>query len=177
MEHKAIECEMYGEAKVLATLTYPYTKPGERVFSAIHSNPPGIHTQLPAAIEKTVGKGKILWVAMPLELTAAHNCRKTIYNLIGSLVEQFTLSSNAPSFVEVTKWQKADKQYLGVVNQQPVSPIYPIHEMVIELPYACKQVEFKTPAEKGMEVTYEADKTIIKLPPLQLFHIIELITE
>lgn len=177
MEHKAIESEMYGEAKVLATLTYPYTKPGERVFSAIHSNPPGIHTQLPGVIEKAVGKGKILWVAMPLELTAAHHCRKTVYNLVSSLVGQFTLTSNAPSFVEVTKWQKEDKYYLGIVNQQPVSPIYPQYEIIIELPYVCKQVEIKTLAEKAIEVTYGENKTVIKLPPLQLFHIIELITE
>lgn len=177
IEQKSIECQLHGEAEVLATLAYPYTKPGAKDFSAIHSNPPGTYTNLPGVIKKSVGKGTILWVVTPLELTYAHYCRNTVFNLINSLINQPELTSNAPSFVEVTQWHKDDKRYLGIVNQQPISPIYPIHNIVIKLPYACQKVELKTSLEKTIEVIYGEDETIINIPEIHLFHIIEVVTK
>nr|WP_307991507.1 alpha-L-fucosidase [uncultured Niameybacter sp.] len=174
IERKAIECILKGEGKILATLTYPYTKPGDRQFSAIHSNPPGIHTDLPAVIEKQVGEGKILWVVTPLELAHAHYCRKAVFSLINSLVGERKIQSNAPVFVEVTHWHKDGKCYLSSINQQTVSPVYPISEINITLPYVCKEVTLKTPSEQPIRVLYESDKTIIYLPKLYIFHLVEI---
>ena len=174
IERKAIECTLKEDAKVLATLTYPYTKPGDKQFAAIHSNPPGIHTDMPAVIEKQVGEGKILWVVTPLELAHAHYCRKAVFSLINSLVEERKIQSNAPAFVELTHWHKDGKRYLGIINQQTVSPVYPISEINITLPYACKEVTLKTPSEQPIQVLHEADKTIIYLPKLHIFHLVEI---
>lgn len=174
IERKAIECKMEGQGRILATLSYPYTKPGSEDFSAIHSNPPGIHTQNPAVIEKKLGKGKILWVVVPLELSTAHYCKKTVFNLIQSLYDKGSLTSNAPSFVELTHWHKAGKRYVGIINQQMISPIYPIDDITIELPYSCQLVELKTPSKKSVEVVYNKDETLIKLPKLYLFHLLEI---
>ena len=53
------------DADVLATLTLPYTKPSEMRFASIHSNPPGIKTDIPALVRKKLGKGTVIWSAAP----------------------------------------------------------------------------------------------------------------
>ena len=174
IEKKAIECTLKEDTKVLATLTYPYTKQGDREFSAIHSNPPGIHTKMPAVIEKEIGKGKIIWVVTPLELAHAHYCRKAVFRLIQSLIGERKLESNAPHFVELTHWNKGDKRYIGIINQQTVSPIYPIQDIKIVLPYECKAVRLKTPSNEAILFRYEEGRTVIELPKLEIFHLIEI---
>ncbi|MEF9960594.1 MAG: alpha-L-fucosidase [Cellulosilyticaceae bacterium] len=174
IERRATECTIKGDAKVLATLAYPYTKPGEKEFAAIHSNPPGTYTQLPAVMEKQVGEGKMIWVVTPLELARAHYCRKTVFNLINALIRKKKLESNAPVFVEITNWNKEDKQYLSIINQQTVSPVYPIEGITITLPYICQNVVLKTPSEQPLQVTYGEGTTTIQLPKLEVFHLIEL---
>ncbi|WP_053984863.1 family 10 glycosylhydrolase [Niameybacter massiliensis] len=174
IERRAIECTLKEEATILATLTYPYTKAGDKEFSAIHSNPPGIHTDMPAVMEKQVGEGKILWVVTPLELAYAHYCKKAVFSLINSLVENKKIESNAPAFVELTHWHKEDKDYVGIINQQTVSPVYPIDAITITLPFVCKDVKLKTPSEQPIQVEYEDGKTIICLPKLHMFHLVEI---
>ncbi len=57
------------QGRVLATLTLPYTAEGDARFASIHSNPPGIETDLPAMVERAYGKGRAIWSAVPLELS------------------------------------------------------------------------------------------------------------
>lgn len=173
VSHKAYEATLKGEGKVLGTITYPYTKPNTKEFSAIHSNPPGINTHLPAIISKKVGKGTLLWVAMPLELTEAHYCRKATFNLINSLIETRKIKSNAPEFVEIINWEKYDKNYLAIINQQTKSPVYPISDLYITIPYKCENIKLLTSAD-NVELEYVGEETIIKLPKLEIFHILQL---
>ena len=56
-----------GEVK--ATITLPYAEPDYNSrYASIHSCPPWKNTQYPAFIEKTYGKGKVIWCAAELEL-------------------------------------------------------------------------------------------------------------
>ncbi|MGL5676177.1 MAG: alpha-L-fucosidase [Cellulosilyticaceae bacterium] len=174
VEQKAYECKLTEEAEILATLSYPYTKQGDGQFSAIHSNPPGIHTDMPAVIKRQVGQGTVMWVVTPLELTHAHYCRKAVFSLINSLIEERTLESNAPSFVELTHWNKDNHKYIGVINQQTISPVYPIHGITIELPKVYNNITLRTGEQDQMVVSYEGGKTIIQLDKLDIFHLIEL---
>lgn len=50
------------DAKALAHIRYPYTKPGDREFAAIHSNPPDIKTDIPAVVYNRFGKGEVIWI-------------------------------------------------------------------------------------------------------------------
>ncbi len=57
------------EGKVLATLALPYTMENADEFASIHSNPPGIVTDIPAIVERKLGMGRVIWSAVPLELS------------------------------------------------------------------------------------------------------------
>lgn len=174
LERRITEYAIEGECEVLATLSHPYTKMGSRDFSAIHSNPPGIHTEHPVVIEKTIGKGKVLWSVAPLELTPAHFCRKAVYSLVKRLVGEVQLTSNAPYYTEVTSWQKDGLTYIGVVNQQEVYPVFPIEGITITLPYVCKDVVLKTESVQPLTVEYTEQETKIILPSLEILHILQL---
>ena len=158
----------------MATLSYPYTKIDSTDFSAIHSNPPGIHTKQPAIIEKELGNGKILWSIAPLELTGAHFCREAVYKLIMHLIDIPQIKSNAPSFVEVTSWEKNNTTYIGIINQQDVYPLYPINEITIDIPYSYKEITLLTPSSKELDLVSSSSGITIKVPPLEAFHIIQL---
>ena len=123
------------DVKVLATITYPYTMRKTRDFSAIHSDPPGIHTNMPAITCVNRGKGKVMWSAMPLERTEAHHARQSIADMLLYLVgdRPLVFSSNAPDFVEIIAWEKDGVDYVGLVNQQEVTPVFPQDNIVIKL--------------------------------------------
>lgn len=174
IQHRAYEVENLGDAEVLATLTYPYTKRTDNEFSAIHSDPPGIHTTMPSVLMKNVGKGKIIWVIAPLELTKAHHCRQAVKKLIELLLETKQFNSNAPDFVELVSWKKDGKKYISAINQQIKSPVYPIESIVIELPYEAKKVSLLTPSKADLVVECSSGKTTVNLPTLDIFHIIEI---
>lgn len=175
IEHFAWEAEIIGDgAKILATLSYPYTLPNSMDFAAIHSNPPGIHTTLPGILEKNVGKGKILWISAPLELTQATHCRETVLALIRSLMRSDTFVSNAPDFVELIMWQKEGHYYLGVVNQQAKTPVYPISGITVTIPKRLEQVRPLTDVQGELHVLCSDEQTMLELPDLYIFQIYQL---
>lgn len=174
LERKITEYTVDGDYNLLATLSYPYTKANSKDFSAIHSNPPGTHTTLPAVIEKNVGNGKILWSITPLELTSAHFCKKTVWRLIDSLINTPKISSNAPAFVEITSWEKDGDTYLGIINQQSTYPLYPIQGISINLPTHYREINLLTPSCTELEIIHSHNGVTIKLPAVESFHIIKL---
>ena len=71
------------DANVLATITYPYISENpENSFSSIHSNPPGMPTDLPAVMWKKVGKGRVIWSAGQLEMAEGRQYRQIFVNLL-----------------------------------------------------------------------------------------------
>ncbi len=175
IEHFAWESEITEEgAEVLATLSYPYTLPDSSDFAAIHSNPPGIHTKIPGVIRRQIGKGSIMWVAAPLELTQATHCRETTAALIESLIAKKHLTSNAPEFVELLSWEKDGHRYLGVVNQQPKTPVFPIFGITVNIPEKLKQIKPLTQEGEALSVSYDGENTILKLPILNVFQMYQL---
>ncbi|HIS77313.1 MAG TPA: alpha-L-fucosidase [Candidatus Merdivicinus excrementipullorum] len=170
IEHYAWMSEVTEDgAEMLATLSFPYTKPGSRDFAAIHSNPPGIHTEMPGAIRRKVGEGSILWVCAPLELTKATHCREALCALFRSLMKGTLLTSNAPEFVETLLWEKDGCRYLGVINQQAKTPVYPISGITVTFPEVIKNVTTLTTDGKTPELTIENGSTTLHLPTLDVF--------
>ena len=161
------------DVEVLATLTYPYTSPLDRDFASIHSNPPGICTDIPGAIRRRYGKGTIIWIAAAAEKAFQGYCRQSLYKLMSSLIGPCQYTSNAPEFVDVLGWKKDGASYFSFINEQEITPVYPLHEISITLPYQVKNAALVTPSEDGdIRVTEEEGKTTIVLPKLNVFHII-----
>ena len=97
---------------VLGTITLPYTKPDEIKFASIHSNPPGIKTDYPAVTINNYGKGKVIWLSVPLEGKVVWNnpagwdyteYTSIILNLLQfAKKETYSFTSDAPTNVELT---------------------------------------------------------------------------
>ena len=92
--------------KVLATLTFPYTKPNDIKFASIHSDPPGIASSIPAVTVNTYGKGKVIWSALPIEVMEYAEYREILLNIIESVSKQaYSVYSNAPYNVEIVSYK------------------------------------------------------------------------
>lgn len=167
--------EVSGEYDVLATITLPYTLTDTHQFSAIHSNPPGIHTELPAIIVKRVGKGKIMWLAAPIEKSRPYMSRKVVYNLLKSLFNGWKFTSNAPNFVEILGWRKNGRRYFAAINQQEAAPVSPIYDVYIEIPEKVKEAKLLE-SDGGISIEYIDEKSRIKLPRVDIFQIVEVET-
>ena len=177
IENSAFEARIINKTKTkaLATLSYPYTMPNSLDFSAIHSNPPGIHTTLPAVTQTEYGDGKIIWIASTPELTLAHDCRQCLADIIkylmGDKVPEFT--SNAPDFVELLKWEKDGKTYVSLINQQTVTPVYPICDIEFTIPGEFSCVRLVSDNSYHFDTEIKDVKTTVKVAKTEIFHIFE----
>lgn len=165
--------EVVGDCTVLATMTLPYTMTGTPLFSSIHSNPPGIHTGTPSVLLKQAGKGKILWLAAPIEKSKPAMSRRVVVNLIRSLCGELEFQSNAPASVEIAGWRKEGKRYLAAINQQETSPIAPAFEITIDVPGQISEAKLAG-TETALPVEHLGDRSRISLPKLEVFQIIEI---
>jgi len=122
---------------VLATITLPWTNPTNKsVFAAIHSNPPGIATDMPSLVLGTVGKGKVLWSASTFERNPQTAHRDVFANLVRMLyADEPLLSSTAPEFVQFTLFSDEEKNclYLSAVNVQEMTSILPVGHFSVSL--------------------------------------------
>ncbi|MEK6795771.1 MAG: hypothetical protein AABZ39_13400 [Spirochaetota bacterium] len=161
-----------GDCDIVATITLPYTMTGTRQFASIHSNPPGIRTDHPAMILKHIGKGKILWTAAAIETAKPYMSRLVVCRLIRSLCGEMKFSSNAPAHVEIVGWRKSGRRYFAVLNQQETMPVAPVYDVRISIPG--KTVSAQILGTKSeCAVTRDGTCSVIELPKLELFHVIE----
>lgn len=163
MPQYEIQLQDTEHAEVLATLTLPYTIPNTPQFSAIHSNPPGIHTGRPAVIEKQVGKGRILYAAAPIEMSRPFMSRQAVGRIFDRLMGTRSYESDAPKMVETLAWEKDGDLYVALLNEQEEPPIVPVHDITITIPGEFKRAELlgegrelaAVQTEKGCCVTVE----------------------
>jgi hypothetical protein len=167
MERFAIK----GDCDVLATMTLPYTMTCCADFSAIHSNPPGIHTKEPALILKRVGKGMILYANAPIEACQPLMSREAFAEILRKLSGKAPFTSNAPGWIEVVGWEKDGKQYFIAMNEQERAPYMPISEVTITANEVFTNV--MEPAT-GELIPFEVreGKTIINLPKFTVFKMV-----
>ena len=161
-----------GDYTTLATITLPYTMTGTSEFSSIHSNPPGVSTDDPAAIIKKVGKGKILWTSAPIEDSKPYMSKKVVGKMVELLRGEKEIEVNAPACIEVLKWTKENKIYLGVLNEQEKSPFIPVSNVKIKLNENIKKAVCVSTGEE-ISVEYEDGKTVLTIPEIQVFSLVE----
>ena len=161
------------DVEVYGTLTLPYTVPNTPRFSAIHSNPPGIHTNCPSAIKKKVGNGTIFYVAAPLEIAKPYMSRRVVARIMDELVGEKSYMSDAPKMVETLAWEKDGFLYFGLLNEQEEAPIIPVHDIHLSVQgdYS-KAISQRTGEELPMEK--KGDSVTITVPKLDVFEIIQL---
>lgn len=164
-----------GGAKVLATLTLPYTDPRDSSrFASIHSNPPGIPTDYPSIVLNGYGKGRALYVATDLEAIESESHPIIFTNLINLLSPKpFSFEADAPKSVEITLFHQPDrKRYLiNLLNFQAELPNIPIERIKLRIRLNRKELErlIKLPEEK--ELVYEVKEDCVEFvaPKLETF--------
>lgn len=119
------------DAIVLATLTLPYTMTNTEHFAAIHSNPPGVYTDMPAAVMRRAGNSILIWTAAPIELSRPYLSRQVFKRMVQYLAGDPSLVSDAPKYVEILHWKKEGKEYLAAINEQEEPPVVPVEEITV----------------------------------------------
>ena len=98
--------------KVIAKITLPYTNQDTSKFASIHSNPPGIPTDIPAMAMTDYGEGKVIWSALPIETQTLYDYRNIFRNIIADVLgARKSIVSDAPYDVELTVF-KTENSYL-----------------------------------------------------------------
>lgn len=160
---------------VLATETLPYTMTNTYEFAAIHSNPPGVYTDKPAAILKTIGKSRIIWVSASIEMSRPYMSKLVFERMIRFLTGRTSFDSNAPKWVEVMSWEKAGETYFSVINEQEEPPVVPLSDIYIDTYKPCSGAVL-LPAETPLKAEkQENGATRIYLPKLDVFHMLKLV--
>ena len=166
------------QAKVLATLTLPYTHPHDfKKYAAIHSNPPGIATEYPTVIMNKFGKGKAIYVSADLENNDVH--RNAFINLIRLLHNEFTFSAQAPKAVEVTMYHQPEKNryIISLVNFQKELPNIPVSDirLAIHIPHGREHRLLQLPEESEWELSHQGNTLTFTAPRLENFLMFALI--
>ena len=101
--------------------------------------------------------------------------RQVFLRIIRSLIREPAFTSNAPKFVEVLSWEKEEKQYFAIINEQEESPVVPMYDITIDVKKPNKKALL---LPEGKELPCEVvngDTLRIHLPKLEIFQMIELI--
>lgn len=109
--------ELIGEVK--ARIVLPYTDPDDnRNFASIHSNPPGVLTNIPAIAEASYGKGKVIWSAAMIENDERAAFKEIFKNVIlKNVTPKYEIT--ASKFVESVVFEDGDDLYVSFANLDP----------------------------------------------------------
>lgn len=123
------------DVTVLATMMLPYTKPTEHRFASIHSNPPGIPTDIPALIVKSLGRGTVIWSAAPIENDSRRSHKKLILALLNTFVDRtmLTVCSNAPRQVELVTFRDGDTTLVSAVDLLCTDELLTVNPFTVEI--------------------------------------------
>ena len=101
---------------VIAKITLPYTNQSTTEFVSIHSNPPGIKTDIPAMAMTKYGNGVVLWSAVSIESIKLYDHKRIFLNLLRSALGFVsTVVSDAPKDVEITAFEAQDHLLINTV--------------------------------------------------------------
>lgn len=157
---------------VTATLTLPYTKPGERRFASIHSDPPGIHTDHPAVVEGTYGKGRFIWSALPIEALGMEEYKDLWMGCVRRLKGEHAPSfvSDAPEDVEITLYEDDDCFYVNAVHlvERATMPTLPPFEIGVRCQKEVRGVEL-LPDRTPISFEKRGNYLYFKTQPMHVF--------
>ena len=131
----AFEFSAHENCQVLATYTLPYTNSGGLAFASIHSDPPGVATDIPAVVARKYGKGTVIWSALPLE------CGETeeYGDILLSLLKRFggvgapSFGSAAPANVELTMFEDGGERLVSCIVHSQDTASYPVAPFAVKV--------------------------------------------
>lgn len=164
------------DADIIARLTLPYTDQDTAKFASIHSNPPGIPTDLPAMAYKTFGKGRVLWSALPLECVELYDYRRILTNILKHAFNAvYTFTSDAPKDVELIGFQTEDAAYISAVLLNEDDRARKVEDFRISVKCQKRPAEVVLlPERKAVPFSYEngeASFWVEKLPIFAMYQI------
>ncbi|MCR5263902.1 MAG: hypothetical protein K6D94_08520 [Clostridiales bacterium] len=123
------------DVTVLAYMTMPYTKPGERRFASIHSNPPGIPTSIPAMFCRQIGKGTAIWSAAPIEKDPRRSHKKLIMDLTDGFIDRdaLTIRTTAPRQVELVAFRDGNAVLVSAVDLLCTEELLTVNPFTVEI--------------------------------------------
>lgn len=126
-------------ARVLATVTLPYTDPADgETFASIHSNPPGVPTRRASIVMGSYGKGRVMWSAASFERNEQRAHKQIVLNLFTELrAARPLLTSDAPAHVDITMYAGDGQLLVHAVNAQELTPVIPCG--AFEIAVACDE--------------------------------------
>jgi hypothetical protein len=129
--------ELASDDGVAATITLPYTLPEEKRFASIHSNPPGIATEYPALIIRSVGSGRVIWSAASFESDSRIAYKKFLMSLAFSLIPRETLSlvTTASKKVELVTFNTGESKLISAIDLECDEELRPHMPFEIRLRY------------------------------------------
>lgn len=164
---------------VLATVTLPYTKQDVVEFASIHSNPPGISTDMPAVAVKDYEKGKVLWSAFPIECRRTAEYKRAFYLLLKHVLEpRQTIVTDAPHDVEVIGFRKEKAIQINVVLLNEEERARKVEE--IQVSVQCDKVPEQVvllPNNQSIPFRYENGMVNFSVSNLDIFAMYEIITK
>lgn len=160
------------EGDVLAYVTLPYTNPNDNKFASIHSNPPGISTNIPAIIKKSFGKGTVMWSAAPIEHLEIGEYKKILLNLIFAALdkEMLTIRSNAPKQVELVTFKNGQDFLVGTVLLNESCNPQTVNGFEIKIRYnALPKKIILLPKSEKIDFNYDGRYICFQTKPLTVF--------
>ena len=160
------------DAQVLATLTLPYTSPSTAQFASIHSDPPGISTEHPIVLRRRLGKGSVVWSALPIETIDIYEYKEIFKNLFLSLCPDYKPSfcGAIPDDVEITLYDAGDNYTLNVcsVAEVPIARNYSPFEVKVKTDKKPKLVKL-LPIGEEIPFAYEDGYCVFNTRKLNVF--------
>ena len=93
-----------------------WTDPDDNTrYASIHSNPPAVKTEIPAIIERKIGKGKVIWSAATLENDERENF-KEIFTAIVKANVQSKIKIQASKYVESIIFKDGEDYYVNLFD-------------------------------------------------------------
>lgn len=160
---------------VIARIKLPYTGSDEVRFASIHSNPPGIATDVPALVVKDHGKGRVLWSALPIECETTGSGRKAFVDLLNGVGMERTVETNAASDVELTVFRDENDLYVNAVLLNEEEEARTLADFSVGVRAEAVSAELLPSGEK-LKFTSENGKTVFTLKKPGMFTMVHLKT-
>ncbi|MDR1599651.1 MAG: alpha-L-fucosidase [Oscillospiraceae bacterium] len=160
-------------AEVYATITLPYTDPGDNSrFASIHSNPPGIPTGHPAMVVNHYGKGKTAYMAASIERRGEKAQSDAFIAAIDLLSGgSYSVELDAPPAIEAIVFADQAMMNISLLNTQTTLPPVKAHGVRVAASLSGRRVEdvLLLPDETPIPFTEQDGKVSFEAPPLDLF--------
>lgn len=158
--------------KVLATITLPYTNQNTIKFVSIHSNPPGIPTDIPAMAMTEYGKGKVFWSAQPIEQINLYSYRNAFMGILEKMLRfDATIKSDAPKDIEIVTFVDGNDMYVSTVGLNEDYKARKFEDFKISIKSDKKPESIKIlPLEESVEFNYSNGEFYFKSENLKIFN-------